>query len=116
CTGVVMSSIISLSVFLQRVTFGGAESTLELRQRHLRNCKGLLAVRHGGLERAPTRADVAWTFYGAVGYLEESGEAASSPQDLGRHALIGWEETAVGIMAADWLNRTRRRLRLPDQQ
>jgi DNA-binding transcriptional LysR family regulator len=49
-------------------------------------------------------ADVAWTLYGAVGYLEERG-AASSPQDLGRHALIGWEEAAVGIMAADWLNR-----------
>lgn len=25
--------------------------------------------------------------------------------DLGRHALIGWEETAAGIMAADWLTR-----------
>lgn len=50
-------------------------------------------------------ADVAWTLYGAVGYLEASGGAISSADDLGRHALIGWEETAVGIMAADWLNR-----------
>ena len=50
-------------------------------------------------------ADVAWAFYGAVGYLEQRGEAASSPQDIGRHALIGWEETAAGIMAADWINR-----------
>jgi DNA-binding transcriptional LysR family regulator len=51
-------------------------------------------------------ADVAWTIYGAIAYLEESGGALSSADDLGRHALIGWEETAVGIMAADWLNRT----------
>jgi DNA-binding transcriptional LysR family regulator len=51
-------------------------------------------------------ADVAWTVYGATGYLKERGGAVSSPEDLGRHALIGWEETAVGIMAADWLNRT----------
>ena len=50
-------------------------------------------------------ADVAWTIYGAVAYLEERGGAISSPDDLGRHSLIGWEETAVGIMAADWLNR-----------
>jgi len=50
-------------------------------------------------------ADVAWTIYGAVAYLEESGAAISFPDDLGRHALIGWEETAAGIMAADWLNR-----------
>jgi DNA-binding transcriptional LysR family regulator len=49
-------------------------------------------------------ATVAWTVYGAIGYLEQRG-GASSPEDLGRHALIGWEETAVGIMAADWLNR-----------
>ena len=51
-------------------------------------------------------ADVAWTIYGAIACLEESGGALSSADDLGRHALIGWEETAVGIMAADWLNRT----------
>ena len=51
-------------------------------------------------------ADVAWTIYGAVAYLEERAGAISSADDLGRHALIGWEETAGGIMAADWLNRT----------
>ena len=51
-------------------------------------------------------ADVAWTVYGAVAYLEESGGAVSTPEDLGRHCLIGWEETVGGIMAADWLNRT----------
>jgi DNA-binding transcriptional LysR family regulator len=51
-------------------------------------------------------ADVAWTVYGAVRYLEERGGAVSSPEDLGGHALIGWEDTAVGIMAADWLNGT----------
>ena len=50
-------------------------------------------------------ADVAWTVYGAARYLESDG-AVSSPEDLGRHALIGWEDTAAGIMAADWLNRT----------
>ena len=51
-------------------------------------------------------ADVAWAVYGAISYLEKSGGAVSSPEDLGRHALLGWEDTAVGIMAADWLNRT----------
>jgi DNA-binding transcriptional LysR family regulator len=50
-------------------------------------------------------ADVAWTVYGATGYLDERGGGVSSREDLARHALIGWEETAVGIMAADWLNR-----------
>jgi DNA-binding transcriptional LysR family regulator len=49
-------------------------------------------------------ADVAWTFYGAVGYLKDKGGAASG-DDLVHHAVIGWEEAAVGIMAADWLNR-----------
>jgi DNA-binding transcriptional LysR family regulator len=49
-------------------------------------------------------ADVAWTVYGAASCLARGG-AISSPNDLGRHALVGWEETAGGIMAADWLNR-----------
>jgi DNA-binding transcriptional LysR family regulator len=49
-------------------------------------------------------ADVAWTVYGAASCLAQGG-AISSPNDLGRHALVGWEETAGGIMAADWLNR-----------
>jgi DNA-binding transcriptional LysR family regulator len=50
-------------------------------------------------------ADVAWAIYGAAAYLEERGGAISSPNDLGHHALIGWEETARGVMAADWLHR-----------
>ncbi|KRR07040.1 LysR family transcriptional regulator [Bradyrhizobium jicamae] len=50
-------------------------------------------------------ADVAWTVYGATSYLDERGGGVSSPEDLARHALIGWEETTVGIMAADWINR-----------
>jgi hypothetical protein len=45
-------------------------------------------------------ADVAWTVYGATRYLEESGGAVSPPEDIGRHALIGWEDTAAGIMAS----------------
>ncbi|MDT3686473.1 MAG: LysR family transcriptional regulator [Pseudorhodoplanes sp.] len=50
-------------------------------------------------------ANVAWTVYGAVDYLQGDGATVSSPEDLGRHPLIGWEETVGGIMAADWLNR-----------
>lgn len=49
-------------------------------------------------------AGVAWSLYAAPAYL-----AASAPvtggDGLGHHALIGWEETAAGIMAADWLAR-----------
>lgn len=50
-------------------------------------------------------ADVAWTVYGARAYLAAIGGSLSSPKDLGRHALIGWEETTGGILAADWLCR-----------
>lgn len=50
-------------------------------------------------------ASVAWTVYGAVGYLQGNGGTVSSLEDLRRHPLIGWEETVGGIMAADWLNR-----------
>lgn len=50
-------------------------------------------------------ADVAWTVYGARAYLDANGGALSSVDDLGHRALIGWEETTVGILAADWLNR-----------
>lgn len=49
-------------------------------------------------------ADVAWTFYGADAYLDANGGSLSSRKDLGRHALIGWEEATVGILAADWLD------------
>ena len=47
-------------------------------------------------------ADVAWTVYGAAGYLAEVPPLAS-PADLGDHPLIGWEEGTAGINAADWL-------------
>jgi DNA-binding transcriptional LysR family regulator len=48
-------------------------------------------------------AEVAWTAYGARRYLEAKGAPAGTA-DLATHALIGWEETASGINAADWLN------------
>lgn len=51
-------------------------------------------------------ADVAWTFYGAQSYLDANGGALSVPEEaFERQALIGWEEDAVGIQTADWLNR-----------
>ncbi len=51
-------------------------------------------------------AEVAWTLYGARTYLDtSSGAFASLEEALNRHALIGWEESTVGIQAADWLNR-----------
>lgn len=50
-------------------------------------------------------ADVAWTFYGARAYLKANGGTFSSLDEaLDRYGLIGWEETTVGIQAADWLN------------
>lgn len=51
-------------------------------------------------------ADVAWTLYGARTYLDANGGPLSAPDELGRHALIGWEETVLGILAADWLSRS----------
>lgn len=50
-------------------------------------------------------ARVAWTLYGAPAYLEAHGGPVAGPGELGRHALIGWEEAATGIGAADWLGR-----------
>lgn len=47
-------------------------------------------------------ADVAWAVYGARGLL-----ATQPPTDaagLAGQAMIGWEEAAQGIAAADWLN------------
>jgi DNA-binding transcriptional LysR family regulator len=49
-------------------------------------------------------ADVAWMVYGARDYLNEKGPL-SSAAELGRHPLIGWDEAAVGIRAATWLER-----------
>lgn len=50
-------------------------------------------------------AGVTWALYAAPAYLEASGGRLSEPGDVDRHALIGWEETASGIGAADWLSR-----------
>ena len=50
-------------------------------------------------------AEVAWTVYGTPACLEESGGAVAAPDDFDRRALIGWEESAGGILAADWLKR-----------
>jgi DNA-binding transcriptional LysR family regulator len=50
-------------------------------------------------------ADVAWTAYGASGYVEAHGLLAS-PLHLKAHPLIGWQETATGINAAAWLSAT----------
>jgi molybdate transport repressor ModE-like protein len=49
-------------------------------------------------------ADVAWTVYGAHAYLDANG-APVTLEDLGRHALIGWDESAGRIGAATWLER-----------
>lgn len=51
-------------------------------------------------------ADVAWTLYAAPSVLKAIGGPLSRAKDLARHPLIGWEEHASGIMAADWLSRT----------
>ena len=63
-------------------------------------------------------ADVAWAVYGAKDCLGADNVVLASADDLGRHGVIGWEETAVGIRAADWLNRrvATELLRLPDKQ
>jgi len=50
-------------------------------------------------------ARVAWTLYGAPAYLDSHGGSVAGPGELGRHALIGWEEATTGIGAADWLGR-----------
>ncbi|MGV6876704.1 LysR family transcriptional regulator [Pseudochelatococcus sp. B33] len=50
-------------------------------------------------------AGVAWALYAAPAYLEANGGALAKPDDLRHHALIGWEEIASGIRAADWLAR-----------
>lgn len=50
-------------------------------------------------------ADVAWALYGAPSYFEAHGGPIAGPGELGRHAIIGWEEATAGIEAADWLGR-----------
>ncbi|HJR20540.1 MAG TPA: LysR family transcriptional regulator [Dongiaceae bacterium] len=50
-------------------------------------------------------AEVAWTLYAAPAMLKAIGGPLSRGKDVARHPLIGWEEHASGIMAADWLGR-----------
>jgi DNA-binding transcriptional LysR family regulator len=50
-------------------------------------------------------ADVAWTLYAAPAVLKAIGGPLARAKDAARHPLIGWEEHASGIMAADWLGR-----------
>jgi molybdate transport repressor ModE-like protein len=50
-------------------------------------------------------ADVAWAVYGARDCVEATDGVLASADELGRYGVIGWEETAIGIRAADWLNR-----------
>lgn len=50
-------------------------------------------------------AGVAWTFFAAPAYLNAHGGPFGGADGLGTHDLVGWEETAGGIMAADWLDR-----------
>ena len=51
-------------------------------------------------------SDVAWTLYGSPTYLASRGGPLSGPAELARHSVIGWEETARGILAADWIGAT----------
>lgn len=48
---------------------------------------------------------VAWALYAAPSYLEANGGLLSNSGEVDRHALVGWEETTMGIGAADWLLR-----------
>jgi DNA-binding transcriptional LysR family regulator len=50
-------------------------------------------------------ADAAWTVYGASWYVEKHG-VLDSPVELEAHPLIGWDESAAGINAAEWLHAT----------
>ena len=51
-------------------------------------------------------ADVGWTLYAAPSLLRTIGGTLLRAEDLARHPLVGWEEEAQGIVAADWLRRT----------
>src|SRR3546814_14093892 len=53
-------------------------------------------------------AEVAWTIYGSPAYLERHG-APRGTAELGRHALIGWEEGTIRTKAADWPRSEERR-------
>ncbi|MBN9084990.1 MAG: LysR family transcriptional regulator [Rhizobiales bacterium 62-17] len=47
-------------------------------------------------------ADMAWALYAAPDYLETQGKLRHA-EDIGGHAIIGWEAGTAGIGAADWL-------------
>ncbi len=49
-------------------------------------------------------AGVAWAVYGTPELVAELGPLAG-PEALGRCPMIGWERTAVRLVAADWLER-----------
>jgi DNA-binding transcriptional LysR family regulator len=51
-------------------------------------------------------AEVGWTLYAAPSLLRTIGGTLSRAEDLARQPLVGWEEEAQGIVAADWLRRT----------
>ncbi|MES2055283.1 MAG: LysR family transcriptional regulator [Pseudomonadota bacterium] len=48
-------------------------------------------------------AGVAWSLYAAPAYLADHGPVVDGA--LAEQALIGWEEMAAGILAAEWLAR-----------
>ncbi|MBE1205408.1 LysR family transcriptional regulator [Aminobacter carboxidus] len=50
-------------------------------------------------------SSVAWTLFASQDYLDVHGGIIECPDKLDGRAMVGWEETAGGIMAADWLDR-----------
>jgi DNA-binding transcriptional LysR family regulator len=50
-------------------------------------------------------AQIAWAFYAAPVYLAARAAPPASANALAHHALIGWEQEATGIQAAQWLSQ-----------
>jgi DNA-binding transcriptional LysR family regulator len=50
-------------------------------------------------------AQIAWGLYATPAYLAERGSPSTSANALANHALIGWEDGATGIQAAQWLSQ-----------
>ncbi|GAA2848276.1 LysR family transcriptional regulator [Aminobacter aminovorans] len=50
-------------------------------------------------------SSVAWTLFASQDYLDVHGGMIECPDKLDGRAMVGWEETVGGIMAADWLDR-----------
>jgi len=48
-------------------------------------------------------ATIAWGFYATPAYLAARERPSTKAKALGQHAMIGWEEGAIGIQAAQWL-------------